>query len=137
MTKVQQIDHVAITVRDIERSIAWYTDVLGLEHRPVAEWGEYPQMVCAGETCVALFPEPAEGGTGEPPAITVTHFAFRVDRGNFERAQEEFRERGIEFEFADHSVAHSVYVHDPDGHRIELTTYEIQARSVRKSRRRP
>jgi catechol-2,3-dioxygenase len=36
-----------------------------------------------------------------------------------------FRERDITFESADHGIAHSVYVSDPDGHRIEITTYEI------------
>jgi catechol-2,3-dioxygenase len=53
------------------------------------------------------------------------HFAFRADRANFEAAQETFRERGIAFEFADHGICHSVYVSDPDGHRVEITTYEV------------
>jgi catechol-2,3-dioxygenase len=32
---------------------------------------------------------------------------------------------GIPFEFSDHGIAHSVYISDPDGHRIEITTYEV------------
>jgi catechol 2,3-dioxygenase-like lactoylglutathione lyase family enzyme len=53
------------------------------------------------------------------------HFAFRVDRENFEAAQKAFRDQGIEFEFADHGPAQSVYISDPDGHTVEITTYEV------------
>ena len=128
--RVQHIDHVAITVRDIQGSIDWYTETLGLEHRPVIEWGSYPQMVCAGETCVALFPasvdEPRDLEEGESArTITMRHLAFRVDRENFDGAREAFAEKAVAFEFADHDVAPSLYVSDPDGHRIELTTYEV------------
>jgi catechol 2,3-dioxygenase-like lactoylglutathione lyase family enzyme len=128
--KVQHIDHVAISVSDIERSIEWYTSVLGLEHRPVVEWGEYPQMVCAGDTCIALFP-PGDHGAREMSEIdkrsrlTMQHFAFKVDAANFQRAQDEFGSTGIDFRFADHGICHSVYIKDPDGHTIEITTYEI------------
>jgi catechol 2,3-dioxygenase len=127
--KVQQIDHVAITVSDIERSIEWYTRVLGLEHRPVVEWGGYPQMVCAGETCLALFPAPKSAqpipNEEKHQQLTVTHFAFRVDAENFALARERFQELALKSDFADHGVCHSLYINDPDGHRIEITTYEL------------
>lgn len=54
------------------------------------------------------------------------HFAFRVDRANFEQAQHELTARGIEFEFEDHTISQSIYLSDPDGHRIELTTFELE-----------
>jgi catechol 2,3-dioxygenase-like lactoylglutathione lyase family enzyme len=31
----------------------------------------------------------------------------------------------IEFQFSDHGLAHSIYFEDPDGYRLELTTYEM------------
>ena len=123
--EIAQIDHVAIAVRDVGRSVQWYCDVLGMERRH-REWGTMPAMVCAGETCVALFP--VEGGPSPPPgrdAIAMRHIAFCVDRGGFGRAQEELRDRGIAFEFMDHETAHSIYFSDPDGHRLEITTYEL------------
>jgi catechol-2,3-dioxygenase len=48
-----------------------------------------------------------------------------VDRLNFEQAQVGLRERGIAFQFQDHTLSHSIYFADPDGHRIEITTYEV------------
>ena len=125
--KVQHIDHVAITVSNLARSLAWYTDVLGLERRFEEEWGDVPTVVCAGETCVALFPSdiPDPQPVEARETVSMRHFAFRVDRENFEAAQVRFRDRGIEFESADHGIAHSVYISDPDGHRIEITTYDL------------
>jgi len=53
------------------------------------------------------------------------HLAFRADRKNFLAAQRELKERGIKFEFQDHEISHSIYFHDPDGHELEITTYEL------------
>jgi len=34
--------------------------------------------------------------------------------------------KGMEFHFEDHSISHSIYLRDPDGYEIELTTYEFR-----------
>ena len=127
MLKLDHIDHVALTVSDLARSLAWYREVLGLERRHEEAWGDEPAMVCAGDTCLALFPAaaaPAAPPPG-PGAIAMRHVAFRVDRANFQRAQVRFRDLGIDSRFADHTICHSLYIADPDGHRIEITTYDL------------
>ena len=53
------------------------------------------------------------------------HLAFRVDRANFERARAELDRRGIATRFRDHGITHSIYLHDPDGHLLEITTPEL------------
>lgn len=125
--KLEGLDHVAITVRDPLTSMAWYQDVLGLERRFEEAWGDYPIVMLAGESGVALFP----AGSADPETVpdkrntvTMRHFAFRVDGENFKRAQERMRWAGVEFRREDHGVSHSIYIHDPDGHEIEITTYE-------------
>ena len=60
-----------------------------------------------------------------PAGLPIHHLAFRVDRANFNAAQETLLQRGIEFEFQDHKIVHSIYFFDPDGHLIELTSYEL------------
>ena len=32
---------------------------------------------------------------------------------------------GVEVQFSDHGISHSIYFDDPDGHQLELTTYEV------------
>lgn len=55
MFAIKRIDDVALTVRDVGRSIAWYRDVLGLERRLEQVWGDNPVMMFAGDTALALF----------------------------------------------------------------------------------
>lgn len=121
--ELQGLDHVAVSVRDQAASTAWYEDVLGLERIYEEAWGDMPVMLAAHGTGVALFL--ARGDADGAPAIRILHLAFRVDRANFDAAQAALTERGVRFEFQDHDVAHSIYFNDPDGHRLELTTYEV------------
>ena len=57
--------------------------------------------------------------------LRMLHLAFRANRENFLAAQRELEKRGIEFEFQDHEISHSIYFRDPDGHQLEITTYEL------------
>ncbi len=125
--RIDALDHVALVVRDQTHSVEWYEDLLGLEEVYLDEWDSIPRMLVAPgtQTGVALFqaPDPEAGyAHGE---IRIAHVAFRVDRLAFEAMQVELGRRGIEFEYQDHVVSHSIYFPDPDGHELELTTYEI------------
>jgi catechol 2,3-dioxygenase len=119
----QGLDHVALVVADMKRSTAWYADVLGMERRFADVWNGRgdPVVLCNGAACVALF-EPVDGDRIEAEGVN-RHFAIRLDRAGFEAARSAFAERGIEAELWDHTICHSLYVRDPDGHQIELTTY--------------
>lgn len=125
--KLDHIDHVALTVRDVKRSVAWYKEVLGLERRYEEAWGDYPAVVCAGVTCLALFPAATRDPEPRPDhdTIAMRHVAFAVDRAGFEKARERFGEMGIDFDLEDHTICHSIYISDPDGHQLEVTTYDI------------
>jgi len=124
--RVQGLDHVALSVSDLRRSAEFYGEVLGLES-VYDEWHEPVFMVAEG-TGLALFSTESHESSGDPdakPPVRFLHVAFRVDREGFEAAQAELGERGIETRFADHGSVHSLYFDDPDGHKVELTTYEV------------
>ena len=125
MFKLAQLDHVALSVGDLARSAEWYRAVLGLERRFQEVWGDVPVMMCVGNTCLALFPANSQQpGSSQPePRLAMRHVAFRADAPNFLAAQAELRILKIPFSFEDHKIAHSIYFNDPDGHKIEITTY--------------
>ena len=52
------------------------------------------------------------------------HVGFRTSRGGLERAKLELAANGVEYEEGDYGVAWSVYLPDPDGYLVEITTYE-------------
>ena len=128
MFELKHIDHVALTVRDLDRSIAWYRDVSAMRQKHQEVWGRVPSMMFAGETAIALFSGagPVSPAPDFRSSAIMRHLAFRVDRENFLAAQERLRAMGIEFVFQDHTIAHSIYFYDPDGYELELTTYEVK-----------
>lgn len=124
---LEAIDHVALSVANVNRSTNWYIDVLGFERRFDGMWDGVPVFIGLGNTALALFPirsskKTSTGTTGGP---RILHLAFRTDRKGFEEAQEELTKREIAFEFQDHEISKSIYFQDPDGHELEITTYQI------------
>src|SRR4051812_31233415 len=127
---LEGIDHVALSVADVERSTKWYIDVLGFERRFDGMWGGVPVFIGLGKTAIALFPirssKPVSSGT--VAGARFLHLAFGTNGEGFRLAQEELTRRGIAFEFQDHEISNSIYFRDPDGHELEITTYEIDQR---------
>jgi len=124
--EIEGIDHVAMSVRDLERSVQWYIEVLGFERLHEGIWDGVPVFIGKGTTALALFPARDGSGSGPPAEIRMLHLALRANRQNFLAAQKELKDRGIKFEFQDHEISHSIYFRDPDGHRLEITTYELK-----------
>lgn len=123
---VHQLDHVAIAVTDLDRSRRWYEDVLGLQRRYEDAWPDLPVVLCAGEACIALFPY---GGSGpiDPRQGGFRHIAFRTDRTGFEAARQEFERHRLDLRFEDHGICQSLYLEDPDGYQVEVTTYDLSS----------
>ena len=84
----------------------------------------HPLVLCNGAACVALFAardgvEPRTDTRADPNE----HVALVVDRDNFDRAQQKLDSAGIEYTHWDHGICDSLYLFDPEGHQIEITTY--------------
>jgi len=125
--QLEGIDHVAVGVRDVERSAKWYIEVLGFGRLYEGAWDGIPTFVGKGNTGIALFPAgpDAKSTPTNHRDVRLLHLAFRADRENFLAAQRELEKREIKFEFQDHEISRSIYFHDPDGHVLEITTYEL------------
>ena len=51
------------------------------------------------------------------------HAATRAD---YDHAQAELEKRGIALDFMEHGIARSMYFKDPDGRKVEITTYDVK-----------
>ncbi len=122
--KIDFLDHVAIRVRDLDHSAEWYERILGLKKYKLEAWGEFPVFMLSGKSGIALFPANSrqEAIKLKSRDIRIDHFAINVTMADFLKAQEHFNSEGIDFEFQDHHYFHSIYLSDPDGHTVELTT---------------
>jgi catechol-2,3-dioxygenase len=130
MFELEGLDHIALAVRDIELSANWYIEVLGFERRYDGMWNGVPVFVGLGKTAIALFPLRSRSDRANPASSPdsqgVLHFAMRANREHFLAAQRDLTSRGIAFNFQDHEISHSIYFRDPDGHELEITTYEVE-----------
>lgn len=119
--RVTGIDHVVFTVSDVERSVAWYRDVLGLEVLRLEEWreGRVP-FVSVRLSPTALIDLMAGERTGE----NVNHVALLVE-GDLREELEKgtIHGDGPHELFGAQGTGEGVYIEDPDGNTIELRTY--------------
>ncbi len=124
MVQVTGLDHIVLHVGDVEASVVWYRDKLGLEVLRMDEWrrGEvpFPSLRIDEGTLIDLLP--AER-TGE----NLNHFAVVVD-ADLEAviASGEFELHGPDHPvdlFGARGQGQGIYVKDPDGNVVELRTY--------------
>ena len=120
--KIVGFDHVVVNSTDIERSIEWYCDRLGLEPVRVDEWRRgdvlFPSARVNAETIIDLFP--AER-TGE----NVNHFCLVIHPTDLDALAAQFPDaRRADGLFGAQGFASSLYVTDPDGNTVEMRYYE-------------
>lgn len=118
--RARRVDHVSFAVRDLERALGFYRDVLGLAPAPRPDLGFPGAWLQAGEAQVHLIEVPADFDAGTPPPALhplAGHAAFAVD--DYEATLAALRARGLEV-LALGAEAGQMWVRDPDGHIVEL-----------------
>src|SRR5881275_1130755 len=103
------IEEIAFEVKDLERSVAFYQNVIGLSLR---SRGPQQAWFRVGQQSLALFATD-RAGSGQ-------HFAFLIPREKAEQARRALVAQGFPEETMQQDDGLSVYVRDPDGNKIEL-----------------
>ena len=123
-----KLGHIVLRVRDLQRSKAFYTNVLGL--RPA---GESPGLMAFFSTQsnsdshdLALMQLGPGATDPHADAVGLYHFAYQVDSEDaLAQAYLTLREAGVTIVgTGDHGVSKGIYILDPDGIQIEIT-YEV------------
>lgn len=121
--KIKGVGHVVLKVRDLERAVGFYRDVLGL--REVARYQGRMAFFSAGENHhdVALLEVGADAPAVDPHGVGLYHVAFKIgDRlEELREARDRLEGYGVAIlGVADHRVSQSIYLADPDGNTLEL-----------------
>ena len=120
---VAGIDHVALRVANLQRSADWYRERFGFV--TVREWNRV-RMIGKGNVRLGLFliSSPRAVDDTDGTRILLDHFALTVAADQFQMALDRLRADKVPFDpVEDTGIAWSVFLTDPDGHRVELTTY--------------
>ena len=117
------LDHVVLNVADIERSLAFYCDELGLPPERVEEWrrGEvlFPSARVDATTIIDLLVAPRTGENADHVCLVVEPVDLDAVKasGRFEVLD------GPATRFGARGNGTSLYVRDPDGNTVELRYY--------------
>jgi catechol 2,3-dioxygenase len=117
------IGHVHLKVSDIDRSLAFYRDILGFD--VMQRLGDEAAFISAGgyHHHLGLNTWESRGGSPPPPGTTgLFHVAIRYpDRAQLRDALRRLVEARWPVNGAtDHGVSEAIYLRDPDGNGIEL-----------------
>ncbi len=118
-----RIGHVHLKVADLDRAIAFYESVIGLELR--SRLGAQAAFLSAGGYHHHVGLNTWHSGGGAPPPEGHTglyHVAFLVpDRRSLAQALARVLRAGVPLDgHADHGVSEAIYFRDPDGNGIEV-----------------
>jgi catechol-2,3-dioxygenase len=124
--QIKELGHLVLYVKSVERSAAFYRDVLGWDVAFPTTLGVPAAAFSSGRTHhELLLIEVGEDATPQPHGrhLGLYHFGLKVGD-----TDEELREAVARLEEAgvpivgssDHTVTHSLYILDPDGNEIEL-----------------
>ena len=133
--QITALDHIVLNVGDIDRSLKFYTEVLGLQGERVDEFKTgkvgFPSVRINAATIIDLFPnkDGASTGGGEKTAGNLNHFCLVVENAEFAGVIDHLKENHITLRegpvsrWGARGRATSVYFLDPDGNEIEIRAY--------------
>lgn len=122
------LEHVNLTVKDLNRSIDFYRDLLGMEIRWQGKTTDGKLAAHIGdEKCyLALFQAPIAGSTigkRNYDEVGFNHFGFVVD--DLDTLRKQLIDQGITPHLeADYEPGKRLYFIDPDGFEVELVQYD-------------
>lgn len=138
---ITQLNHAVLYVRDVDRSVAFYRDVLGFRVVNTMRGAAFVQAPgSTNDHDLGLFEIGAAAGASQAGRATVGlyHLAWEVDTlGELERLAGVLAEHGALAGASDHGTTKSLYAKDPDGLEFEVAwvvpadRLDEQAKSVR------
>lgn len=134
--KISELDHIVLNVSDIERSLQFYTGVLGLKAERLDEFrtgkAGFPSVRINSDTIIDLFPvreQQSRPSDGEKTTGNLNHFCMVIGKEDFAGIIDYLKENNIIIRegpvsrWGARGRATSVYFLDPDGNEIEIRCY--------------
>ena len=121
--QITGLDHIVLLTPDVERSLAWYTTVLGLQPERVDEWRDgkapFPSVRLDAGTIIDIFQGERDGRNLDHLCLVIepTDLAALAESGDFDVVS------GPGSRWGARGDGTSLYVRDPDGNVVELRHY--------------
>ena len=132
---IDRIHHVAYRCKDAKQTVEWYVKNLGMDFVLAIAEDQVPStkapdpymhvFLDAGNGNVLAFfelPNAPQMGRDENTPEWVQHLAFKVKtQDELKDYKDRLKANGVEvLGVTDHTIFHSIYFFDPNGHRLEI-----------------
>ena len=132
LVKITEMDHIVLRNKDVETSLSFYVDVLGMKPERVEEWraGEvrFPSARLNADTIIDLFASDQEP-VGKEGVKNQDHYCMVIEPTDMEELKASFEAMGVEIQagpgkrWGARGDATSLYIYDPDDNVVELRHY--------------
>ena len=132
LVKITEMDHIVLRVRDVETSLRFYTQVLGMPAERVEQWraGEirFPSARLNADTIIDFFGSDQEP-LGRDGAKNQDHYCMVIEPTDMEELKAKFESIGVDIQagpgkrWGSHGDGISLYIYDPDDNVVELRHY--------------
>ena len=132
LVKITEMDHIVLRVKDVETSLRFYTDVLGLQPERIEQWrsGEvrFPSARLNADTIIDFFASD-QIPSGRDDVKNQDHFCMVIDKTDMDQLKADFEAIGVDIQagpgkrWGSHGDGISLYVYDPDDNVVELRHY--------------
>ena len=121
---MSELGHVVFYVRELDRSVQFYTGVVGLKEQGRI-FGDRASLLSGGRTHheLLLIEVGAAPGPAEGRRLGLYHVGWKIGTtlDELKAAYQRIMDSGYPVDgVSDHTVSQSIYLRDPDGNEVEL-----------------
>ena len=129
MAKILGLAEIVILVHDLEKSLNFYRDLLGLTPLPTPDQRGAvflevgPQAVaCPQQVILVPLPEGTPAFPSERSERVMHHFGLEVSQDDFDAERERLEGMGMNVRYGEHPFLQlrGMYIDDPDGNEVEI-----------------
>ena len=132
LVKITEMDHIVLRVKDVEESLRFYTQVLGMPAERVEQWraGEirFPSARLNADTIIDFFASDQQT-IAKDGVRNQDHYCMVIESTDMEELKTKFEALGVEIQagpgkrWGSHGDGISLYIYDPDDNVVELRHY--------------
>jgi catechol 2,3-dioxygenase-like lactoylglutathione lyase family enzyme len=134
MLHITLMDHIVLNVSNIDRSLHFYCDVLGLEAERVEDYRAgsvgFPSVRINEHTIIDLLPPERQAkSAGNGIAPNMNHLCLCAENEDMDEVADYLKGQGLEIEtgpikrWGARGDGRSVYFRDPDNNLVEVRNY--------------
>jgi catechol 2,3-dioxygenase-like lactoylglutathione lyase family enzyme len=129
MSSIRGLGEVVLWVHDMEKSLKFYRDTLGLRQMSTPDMRGAiflqagPEVVhCPQQLVLIPLPEGSEAFPSERSKRTMHHLGLEIDADAFDDEGARLKAEGLDVRYGEHPFLQlrGMYIDDPDGNEVEL-----------------